>query len=68
MNHYVSEALRRLVSIRAEHLCEYCLIDIADTFFSGEFELPSMLPLLSSPLAYFFSLHSLGATAHNPDW
>ncbi len=36
MNHYGSEALRRLVSRRAEHLCEYCLIDIADTFFGGE--------------------------------
>ena len=36
MNHYVSEALRRLVSTRAEHLCEYCLIAIADTFFGGE--------------------------------
>src|SRR5207302_1527176 len=36
MNRYVSEALRRLVSTRAEHLCEYCLIDIADTFFGGE--------------------------------
>jgi hypothetical protein len=36
MNHYVSEALRRLVRTRAENLCEYCLIDIADTFFGGE--------------------------------
>ena len=36
MNHYVSEALRRLVRTRAENLCEYCLIDSADTFFGGE--------------------------------
>jgi hypothetical protein len=36
MNRSVSEALRRLVSTRAENLCEYCLIDIADTFFGGE--------------------------------
>jgi HNH endonuclease len=36
MNRYVSEALRRRVSTRAEHLCEYCLIDIADTFLGGE--------------------------------
>ena len=25
-----------IVSTRAEHVCEYCLIDIADTFFGGE--------------------------------
>gem|GEM_PF-2924285 len=32
------------------------------------FKLPSMLPLLSSPLAYFVSsLHSLGAGLHRPD-
>jgi hypothetical protein len=36
MNRYVSEALRRQVSTRAEHLGEYCLIDIADTFLGGE--------------------------------
>ncbi len=36
MNRYISEALRRLVSMRAEHLCEHCLIDIADTFLGGE--------------------------------
>jgi hypothetical protein len=36
MNRYVSDALRRLVSTRAENRCEYCLIDIADTFFGGE--------------------------------
>jgi 5-methylcytosine-specific restriction endonuclease McrA len=36
MNRYISEALRRLVSMRAEHLCEYCLIDSADTFLGGE--------------------------------
>src|SRR5262245_28958105 len=36
MNPYVSEALRRLVSTRAEHLCEYCLIAIIHTLFGGE--------------------------------
>jgi HNH endonuclease len=36
MNRYVSESLRQRVSTRAENLCEYCLIDIADTFFGGE--------------------------------
>jgi HNH endonuclease len=36
MNRSVSDALRRQVSRRAEHLCEYCLIAIADTFFGGE--------------------------------
>ena len=31
-------------------------------------KLPSMLPLLSSPLEYFFSpVHSLGAVSHGPD-
>jgi hypothetical protein len=36
MNRYLSESLRYQVSIRAGNLCEYCLIDIADTFFGGE--------------------------------
>jgi hypothetical protein len=36
MNRYVSEALRQQVMTRAENLCEYCLIDIDDTFFGGE--------------------------------
>ena len=32
------------------------------------FEFPSMLPLLSSPLGYFFlPFHSLGAVSHGPD-
>ena len=31
------------------------------------FEFPSMLPLLSSPLAYFSSLHSLGAVSPRPE-
>lgn len=38
MNRYVSEELRRRVITRAEHLCEYCLIDIEDTFFGGEMD------------------------------
>jgi hypothetical protein len=36
MNRYLSEGLRQLVIARAENLCEYCLIDIDDTFFGGE--------------------------------
>gem|GEM_PF-1829697 len=32
---YVSEDLRRLVAIRAEYLCEYCLIHEDDTFYSS---------------------------------
>jgi 5-methylcytosine-specific restriction endonuclease McrA len=36
MNRYLSESLRYQVSIRAGNLREYCLIDIADTFFGGE--------------------------------
>lgn len=33
---YVSEHLRNLVAIRAEYLCEYCLIHEEDTFFGCE--------------------------------
>jgi hypothetical protein len=33
MPNYMSEELRRLVAIHAEHLCEYCLIHEEDTFF-----------------------------------
>jgi len=33
MSSYVSEELRELVAIRAEGLCEYCLIHEEDTFF-----------------------------------
>lgn len=36
MSDYVSEELRRLVSTRAEGLCEYCLIHGDDTFFGCE--------------------------------
>jgi hypothetical protein len=36
MNRYVSEVLRQQVITRAKNLCEYCLIDIDDTFFGGE--------------------------------
>jgi 5-methylcytosine-specific restriction endonuclease McrA len=30
---YINVALRRLVAIRADYLCEYCLIHENDTFF-----------------------------------
>jgi len=30
---YINAALRRLVAIRADYLCEYCLIHENDTFF-----------------------------------
>ena len=33
---YVRAELRRLVSARADHLCEYCLIHADDTFFGCE--------------------------------
>jgi hypothetical protein len=33
---YISAELRRLVTKRAERLCEYCLIHEDDTFFGGE--------------------------------
>jgi len=33
---YLSEHLRNLVAIRAEYLCEYCLIQENDTFFGCE--------------------------------
>ncbi len=33
MTSYVSSELRRLVETRADHLCEYCLVHEADTFF-----------------------------------
>lgn len=36
MSRHVSEELRRLVSDRADHLCEYCLIHERDTFFGCE--------------------------------
>ncbi len=36
MGSYVGEELRRLVSARAEGLCEYCLIHSDDTFFGCE--------------------------------
>jgi len=31
---YISAELRRLVAVRADHLCEYCLIHQDDTFFA----------------------------------
>jgi 5-methylcytosine-specific restriction endonuclease McrA len=36
MPSYVNEQLRRLVALRAEHLCEYCLIHEEDTFYGCE--------------------------------
>lgn len=36
MSSYVSEELRRLVTNRAERLCEYCLIHEDDAFFGCE--------------------------------
>ncbi|MBU4270861.1 MAG: HNH endonuclease [Planctomycetes bacterium] len=36
MSSYIGEELRRLVSARAEGLCEYCLIHSDDTFFGCE--------------------------------
>ena len=33
MTSYINAALRRLVAIRADYLCEYCLIHENDTFF-----------------------------------
>lgn len=38
MSRYVSPEVRRLVASRAEHLCEYCLINEDDTFFGCEVE------------------------------
>lgn len=38
MSSYVPAALRRLVEVRADGLCEYCLIHQADTFFGCEVE------------------------------
>jgi hypothetical protein len=36
MPSYINEELRRLVALRAEHLCEYCLIHEEDTFYGCE--------------------------------
>ncbi len=36
MSSYVSASLRRRVTVRADHLCEYCLIHEDDTFFGCE--------------------------------
>jgi 5-methylcytosine-specific restriction endonuclease McrA len=35
---YISAELRRLVVVRAERLCEYCLIHEDDTFFGCEID------------------------------
>jgi len=36
MSSYINTALRRLVAVRAEALCEYCLIHEDDAFFGCE--------------------------------
>jgi len=36
MSNYISESLRCLVAVRAEYICEYCLIHEDDTFFGCE--------------------------------
>jgi len=36
MSSYINTALRQLVAVRAEHLCEYCLIHEDDAFFGCE--------------------------------
>jgi hypothetical protein len=36
MNSYVSAAVRRLVAVRADFLCEYCLVHEDDTVFGCE--------------------------------
>ena len=36
MSRYISQNSRRTVAIRAEYLCEYCLIHEDDTFFGCE--------------------------------
>jgi hypothetical protein len=36
MSSYINAALRRLVAIRADSLCEYCLIHEEDAFFGCE--------------------------------
>lgn len=38
MSRYISEELRRLVSARAGDICEYCLIDSADTYYGSELD------------------------------
>lgn len=38
MSRYISEELRRLVSTRATNLCEYCWLDIEDSFYGGEID------------------------------
>lgn len=36
MTRYIRDSLRFLVAIRADHLCEYCLIHEEDTYFGCE--------------------------------
>ena len=36
MSSYINAALRRLVAMRADYLCEYCLISEEDAFFGCE--------------------------------
>lgn len=36
MSSYISDHLRQVVALRADHFCEYCLIHENDTFFGCE--------------------------------
>jgi HNH endonuclease len=38
MTRYISDALRKQVEERADSICEYCLIPIAETYFGGEID------------------------------
>ncbi len=38
MSRYISESLREFVKNRAGGICEYCLINIEDTYFGGEID------------------------------
>lgn len=38
MSRYIAEQLRQEVLIRAEGICEYCLIAIEGTYFGGEID------------------------------
>jgi hypothetical protein len=38
MSTYISEEFRRLVAVRADYLCEYCLIHEDDTFLGCELD------------------------------
>ncbi|MCD9187781.1 MAG: HNH endonuclease [Pyrinomonadaceae bacterium] len=38
MSRYINEKVRTFVETRAEGICEYCLINISDTYFGGEID------------------------------